>query len=151
MEQAQAGWPAVITVIHERPPNFDAIVAALPFVKHRKGVLFTYDNAVYNPDHAFISPWLAEHEATHVEQQRAMGAPAWWERYLADKAFRLEEEAAAMVAEYRAFCRSAPAPNRARRAEFLDALASRLSSLVYGYMIRKKDAKRLFKQRIGDH
>lgn len=139
----------MITVVHERPPNFDAIAAAFPFVKDRKGVLFTYWPAVYNPDRVHISPWLAEHEATHVEQQRAIGAPAWWERYLVDKAFRLEEEAAAMVAEYLAFCASTPAPNRARRAEFIDVLASKLSSLVYGYMIRKKDAKRMFKQRIG--
>lgn len=138
----------MIQVIHARPPNFDQIVAALPGVKDHKNVLFTYGEVVYDPDAAGLTPWLREHEATHVAQQRAFGADDWWTRYLAEPKFRLGQEVEAMVAEYKEFCRASPAPNRTRRAEFIDVLAYRLSSHVYGYMIRKKDAKRLLQSRV---
>ncbi len=135
-------------VIHSKPPNFDAIAVAFPAVLTRKGILYTYGGNVYNPDGVPIPPWLIEHESAHIDQQRNIGAEEWWRRYLAEPQFRLAQELPAVLIEYKTFCETEPFPNRIKRAQFLDGIAERISSQLYGYMVRRKDAMRLLKQRV---
>ena len=129
-------------IVKQQPPNIAAIHAAFPMTVGRKGLLFAYGDAIYAPDGEPIAPQLVVHEATHMRQQAACGGPEkWWEIYLADPKFRLVMELEAGVAELEAYAENAPRPNRKMRAHYLDALAERLSSGVYGYMIRKPAAR----------
>ena len=46
-------------------------------------------------------PWIVAHESVHLKQQQAMGVGKWMWRYFTDRAFRLDQEAAGAVAEYK--------------------------------------------------
>ena len=122
-------------VVHARPPNFEAIAKVFPDVMRRKGILYAYGDKIYNPDKVQISPAKLAHEKVHSIQQKHAGGPeAWWDRYLADKAFRLKEELKAHVVEYHAYCRGVPTPPRKQRAAYLDSIADRMSLPMYGAM-----------------
>jgi hypothetical protein len=55
-----------------------------------KGTIFTYGDTVHCK--FLISDDLKVHEATHVRQQAVIGRDIWWNRYLNDATFRLEQE-----------------------------------------------------------
>ncbi|MBV8473810.1 MAG: hypothetical protein JO234_10365 [Hyphomicrobiales bacterium] len=123
------------------PPNLAAIHKAFPGVIGRTGIVFAYWDVVYDPDDAGLTAPIMAHEMTHLQRQRRHGsAAAWWDIYLADPEFRLGEEIVACRAELEVFSNGPPLRNRKQRAAYRDAIAERLSSRVYGYMIRKKDA-----------
>jgi len=65
---------------------------------------------------------------------------AWWEKYLTDIEFRLDEELAAHRAEYKAWC--AVSLNRQQRRFYLTQVAARLASPLYGNMLTYHQAKR---------
>src|SRR4051812_39011441 len=91
-------------IVVARPPNFDAIVEVFPFAQNA-GVIFTYGQTIYNPSAVSISPALKCHESVHAQRQGSNEEEirAWWERYLKEPMFRLEEELLAHRAEYRSF------------------------------------------------
>ena len=116
------------------PPIKDRILEAFPAVRARRGVIFSWGSIIYNPHNVAIPPALRAHEAVHEVQQN--GDPlAWWERYIADPAFRYEQELLAHRAEWRA------QPNRAARRAGLVEIARRLSSPMYGGLITFDQAK----------
>lgn len=127
--------------IHAYPPNFAAINAE--FRVAGKPVFFCYGDTVFNPSKAVISPELMAHEETHSIRQGDDPA-GWWERYINDKAFRLEEETAAHITEYRYIMEYDSRRNSRRVA--LKRIAARLSSDLYGGLIRYDDAVKLLKQ-----
>ena len=127
-------------IVIDRPPNYDAIVAVFPFAR-RDGVIFTYGTKIYNPSGAAISGALKCHESVHSQSQ-LMGTPQeWWERYLAEPLFRLEEELIAHRAEYRAF--RGWTPDRNAVARELHAIAQRLAGPLYGGLITYAAARRM--------
>jgi hypothetical protein len=129
-------------IVKSFPPNIAAIRAKFPFVAGRRGLLFTYGLSIHNPDGVEIENHLIRHEIVHVLQQREVGGPEkWWELYLSDQDFRLRQEMTAHVAEYQSFCAGPPPRNRRARYAHLDTIAERLSSGIYGYMIRRQAAK----------
>lgn len=70
-------------------------------VDWHKGVILTYGDIIYTK---FELPNdLLKHEETHVRQQMAYkgGKDAWFERYLADDQFRLDNELEAYRRQYR--------------------------------------------------
>ncbi len=113
----------------EKPPVWEEANKAF---KLQKGVVFTYGNIIYNPDNIEISGDLMVHERTHARQQEynETVAKVWWDRYLIDPAFRLEQEVAAYAAQYRYIC--AIVKDRNTRDRNLRALATFLSSPLYG-------------------
>lgn len=129
-------------VVTGYPPNFQAIAKAFPMALNPK-VIFTYGDVVYTGDGApTISPALKAHESVHSQRQRehASGVDGWWERYLADEPFRLEEELLAHRAEYRAF--RGWTKDRNKVAQMLHQVATRLSSGLYGKMLSYQQARR---------
>ena len=123
-------------ILERQPPNIDAIreVFDVP-----EGVIFCYGDAIYNPGRGDISPELHAHEQIHSDRQ-GDDPDGWWEKYMADAAFRLEEEMLAHRAEYQKFLENGPSRNQRRRR--LQILAKRMSSAMYGRMISFEDAKR---------
>lgn len=127
-----------MNIVRGTPPNFRLIVAAFPFAK-REGVIFTYGNTVYVNGEPHLPPQLKAHEACHIDQQKRCGGPdPWWERYLVDHTFRLEQELVAHRAEYKTLRHL----DRAHAARALDFIAERLASPLYGNLIAKSEARR---------
>lgn len=112
------------------PPNYRQIVRAFPQIRH-KAVIFCYGDTIYNPHRTKIQHTLIEHERVHSGQQHHPAA--WWERYIDDRKFRLEQELPAHIAEYKAMA----TPRQ------LKAIAERLASSLYGGLIDYERAKEL--------
>src|SRR6267378_274894 len=125
-----------LEVVDAKPPNFADIVAVFPDA-NKPGVIFAYDGRVYAPGFARIRTELQFHEQIHVERQQK-DSKTWWDRYLIDPTFRLEEELLAHRAEYRAYCQRHSNPMKKRLA--LINIAAKLSSPLYGSMITVEDA-----------
>jgi len=123
-------------IVIARPPLWKEIDAE--FHVAGQPVIFAWDDTIYNPEDADISLDLMAHEKVHGWRQR--GEPTiWWRRYIADPNFRLAEEIPAHRAEYQAFCRRNI--DRNARARFLNAVAGRLCSPLYGKMISMSGAR----------
>lgn len=102
------------------PPNYAAINRA--FNVRGKPVIFCFGDTVYNPGRIKVPRHLMVHEGVHSRQQGSNPA-GWWDRYIVDPSFRLEQEIAAHYAE------CAVVPNQ------IDEIAARLASPLYGNMI----------------
>jgi hypothetical protein len=117
----------------ERPPNFEAILAAFPDAD-KPGVIFAYGHDIYSPSGLSITPALLAHENVHQERQLARGkehgTEAWWADYIAFAEFRYREELLAHVAE---FIYQAPRLDRNQRAKLLMSTAQRLTAPLYNY------------------
>lgn len=86
-----------------------------------------------------------------MRQQAAVGGPEkWWELYLADRDFRLKQEIEACVAERLTFCFGQICHNRRERFAHLETIVERLSSGVYGYMIRRQKAKATIQRAVAE-
>lgn len=127
-----------LPIIKKRPPNFDKIVKVFPMAVN-DGVIFAYDNAIYNPSGGEISPALQVHEAVHARRQREIGVDHWWHLYLCDEKFRYEEELLAHRAEYHKAMDLARRSRQQKRS-CLRVVAKRLASPLYGKMASKKKA-----------
>ena len=78
------------------PPNWERIKAVLN-PKEEWNPIFSYGE-IYNPFNVTITPDREVHEKVHAKQQ-GKDPEGWWNRYLTDKKFRLEEELAAYGAQ----------------------------------------------------
>jgi hypothetical protein len=130
-----------VKILVDFPPNIAEIEALVPDVRERKGVLFAYGDAVYNPSGVAIPTWLVKHEEVHLKQQAEFTPdPArWWEMYLADGGFRLQEELPAHQAEWKEFCRHEK--RREARARYLTYISERLAGPLYGRLITVAGAR----------
>lgn len=116
----------------ERPPNFEAILAAFPGAA-ASTVIFAYGDDIYAPGGVVIPPALLAHEAVHQRNQLAMGKNGpddWWDLYCIDPSFRYDEELMAHAAEYKA---QLHALDRNQRAALLMSTATRLTAPLYAY------------------
>lgn len=125
----------------EYPPIIAEIDAA--FHTMGKPIIYAFGDVIYNPAGVPISRPLVLHEATHGTRQIAMegGVEAWWKRYIADPEFRLNEEIPAHQNEYKMF--RDLNHDRNLRAIYLQKVARKLASPLYGSLITFKDAKAL--------
>lgn len=124
--------------IRERPPLWDEIDKE--FNVAGKPILFAFGGIIYNPEGGKITRELVAHEAIHGQRQgpTADECFAWWRRYIADKGFRLQEEIPAHQAEYKAFCKR----HGSGRDKYLDFVAGKLASPLYGNLISVTQAAR---------
>lgn len=121
----------------QQPPIIDRIRAT--FTVDGLGVIYAWGNVIYNPDNVYVSPELIAHEQIHSNRQ--MSNPlAWWERYLVDTGFRLQEELPAHHAEYVHFCRKNK--DRNERSRHLTFVSKRLAAPLYGSLITPLAARR---------
>jgi hypothetical protein len=126
-ERIQAHGQRMIIV--DRPPNFEQIQATFPKASD-SGVLFAYDNTIYNPSGIVVPPALIAHEEIHLHRQRNVGPYIWWERYLSDSEYRYNEELLAHVAEFKM---QRVAKDRNFGARLLMSTALRLVAPLYNY------------------
>jgi hypothetical protein len=123
------------------PPNIDAIDR----VFHIKGksILYAYGDRIYNPMGVYIEPKLMAHEQEHGRRQQD-DIEEWWEVYIRNERFRLQEEIVAHQAEYHYML--AQAANRYERRSALNITAKRLAAPLYGRLITVKEAKKVLKK-----
>jgi len=101
------------------PPNYKAVNAA--FNVRGRQVIFCYGDVIYNPSRVKIGDELIAHEKVHSGRQN--GDPVkWWERYIGEPQFRLDEEIPAHRAELAI-------------SGDLQGVAHKLSSPLYGSLI----------------
>lgn len=125
--------------IAEYPPIYEK--ARKVFDIDGRNVIFAYGDAIYNPRGVIITPDLEVHEGVHLKQQAAIGGPEiWWDRYLSDPKFRLEQEVEAYRAQYAYFIRHNK--NRQQQFDFLKRIAGDLSSSMYRCDIHFHEAMR---------
>lgn len=116
-------------IIHARPPNFAAIVAAFPAAA-KPGTIFAYGDTIYTLEDS-LPHSLVEHEKVHLRQQNESGGPEiWWEFYLSSSQFRFDAELEAHIVEYATVLSSGA--NRIARRRARAAIAARLSGPLYG-------------------
>lgn len=124
----------MLKISNKKPPVWDRLVAHFgPSVRWGKTCV-TYGDTCYA---GFpLTPDLEVHELVHVMQQS--NPEAWWDRYLADPAFRLDQELAAYRQQYK-FAKTI-LNNRNTLFKLRDKIARDLASPMYGNIISYADA-----------
>lgn len=92
------------TIKHEFPPNIETIRKHFPLTGNE---VFAYDKVIYHPGAGLLTAPLIAHEMKHFEQQGEDPA-GWWDRYIADTAFRFEMELEAHQVEFKTYCQLHP-------------------------------------------
>jgi hypothetical protein len=124
-------------IVRGLPPNIDQIRGKL---NPGPTTVYAYGDTIYSPATADLSQDLIRHEETHFAQQaRVGGADEWWKRYLADPAFRLEQEIEAYRAQWTVITQLSR-PERRRR---LAHICKTLASGIYGGLLTKQQAREL--------
>lgn len=119
------------------PPNIEEIRNTFELSGHE---IFAWDGIIYSPSQD-LPEWLIEHEKIHFKQQN--GDPeGWWNRYLSDEQFRLDQEIPAHVKEYKVYCSKIKDRNSHFKKKI--ELARRLSGKMYGNMISMNEAMKVF-------
>lgn len=131
-------------IIKTVPPNFDEIVAALPNVMGKRGIIFAYAPNIYNPDSVELVPFLMAHEECHIHQQ-GNDPGEWWHRYLSDADFRFEQEFEAHIVEARVRMKDA---NRATRQRVILETVARLRNPIYGVKVNKNQLISMVKKEL---
>lgn len=128
-------------VVAAWPPNIERIRDVLPVSANN---IFAFDEVIYSPSGDRLPPWLIEHEKVHFAQQRDFGVDAWWERFLLDPMFRLEQEIPAHQVEWRVWLQCGKRTRNEKRVT-LKGMAKRLSAPMYGNMVTFAAAKQVIR------
>lgn len=125
-------------VVEGFPPNIELIRLALPFSPN---AIYCYGEKVFNPTGKEIPEDVLYHEQVHVKQQGEL-PEQWWNRYLTDTQFRLEQEVEAYAAQYQFVKRHYP--SKAHKEALFD-MASTLSSPMYNVGISYQQAESMIR------
>lgn len=122
---------------YDYPPNYDILKKAFNLGEH-ENVVFTYGDTLYVPqgEKTKIDKPLMAHEETHSRQQLEIGVQWWWDRFISEPQFRLEQELEAYREQYKAMQNMAAQ----KRANYLTHIASDLSSEIYGNILSFEEA-----------
>lgn len=123
-------------ILKDWPPNIKEIKVRFPDMGNQ--VLFAYGNVIYSPSTYDIPDYLIAHEEIHEKQQGVMGVEEWWNKYLTDDKFMLEQEVEAYHAQYEFYCERES--NLNLRYKMLASCAKALSGPTYGYSIGRAHA-----------
>lgn len=133
-------------ILEENPPNnLRETIASFGMLPHN-GVIYTYGDTIYNPSGIDLPDHLITHEETHCGQQ-GTDPDAWWDRYLQDQYFRIEQETAAYARQFAKICTRVR--DRNQRNRILLDLSRILAGPVYGNVISKDAAFRAIKTQSG--
>lgn len=121
------------------PPNYEEILKVFD-LKGTKPV-FCYGDSVYGVQEP-LPDYLMIHEETHMVQQ--IDPKAWWDQYLKDPAFRLEQELEAYQAEYRYLVKM----NNPQKELLLESMAWDLCGPMYGNLLPFGDVKSKIRQNV---
>ncbi len=127
-------------IIREYPPNYKEICKVFD-IKDRGTIVFTWGDKIYCQDKVGKLPEdIKVHEATHQIQQ-AGDPKKWWDRYLIDISFRLDQEVEAYRNQYNFFLKFNH--NIKDQEKLLDKISGDLSSKTYGNIVTKLEARNL--------
>ena len=133
-------------VVVAYPPNIEKINDVLG-VKSNKNAIYAYEDKIYSPFGDDVSYDLHVHERVHFRQHRDFGgSDLWWDRYLEDIEFRLDQELEAYRAQLAWVNENM---NRQVRRDTFDHVCKSLSSKMYGNLLTKKQAGNLLKGSYG--
>lgn len=121
------------------PPNYDELIKHFD-IADNPNIIFTYGNKLYVPNKQNIPDDLIVHESIHMEQQKKIGVKEWWNKYIFDIDFRIDQEAEAYNAQYKYLKESF---NRHDRRAKLKQLVEVFSGPVYGNILTPELAKEL--------
>lgn len=125
-------------IIISYPPNIEEI--RKKFNLAGKQPVFAFGDKIYNPFGNNLPDHILEHEQTHLKQQEGMSIEEWWNRYLEDPEFRLNQELEAYRVQYKYLLEHA---NRNDRRLWLKRMVKDVSGAMYGNMISAKRAEEL--------
>lgn len=128
----------------QKPPIFDRCAKEFG-IKETDVIWFTYGDCIYAPCKVMPPDYIIRHEEVHAEQQRhsEAGAREWWDRYFADKDFRMDQEAEAYGAQFKFMRTKKEYRDRNVQAKVLRQIGQNLSGKVYGHSIGLADAMKL--------
>jgi len=129
-----------MNVVYDYPPNYSAIITVFPDVITREGVIFTYGDTIYSPVVQDIPEHLHVHEMVHMQQQ-GDNPEGWWDQYLVDEEFRLDQEVEAYHEQYESV--KDRMESTILQMQFLMVIAQDLSSSMYGNIVSLPDAVQL--------
>lgn len=127
-----------VVVVHEPPPIYEELVREFN-IDWESGVIIAWNGKVYTKD--TLDPQKVIHELVHLDEQKKMGNEAWWQLYIENQQFRLDQEVMAMKAEIR-FLRKY-IKDREAVFRMIREIVLSLSSPMYGNIIDQKGAYRL--------
>lgn len=129
-------------IIRAFPPIYNTLIEHFP-IKGKPGILYAWGDRIYNPSGVTVPEWLIAHEEVHGERQcgDCIGSDsiiAWWQRYIYEPAFRLNEEVPAHQKEWQVVNgMKIPEDTKER---YLAMMAHRLSGPLYNHMITDSEA-----------
>lgn len=123
-------------IVGEKPPNWE--ILEKKFKVKWENVVVTYGDCVYSAKQ--IPPDLVVHESVHVRQQ-GDNPKEWWDKYLKDKEFRLNQELEAYK-EQTIYIRK-KVKDRNLQYRCIHKLASDLSGEMYGKCISFHEAYKI--------
>lgn len=135
-------------IISGYPPIWDRVIEA-GMQPNVNTVVFAFAPYIYAPvmHPESIPDDIIVHEMTHIEQQ-GDDPSAWWNRYLTDPYFRIDQEAEAYAEQYRFICASQK--DRNRRALLLHRMAVILCGPTYGKVLSYSSARDMIKSKAGN-
>ena len=109
-------------------------------VDWEKNIIITYGDTAYCrikiPEDTLI------HEEVHVRQQQNLGKDIWWEKFFADKKFRLSQELEAYQAQYDFVKKTMDKKHR----KFIYDFIIKCITTMYGDMVSgEPEARKIFK------
>ena len=132
-------------IANECPPIYDKILQA--GMQPTDNAIYTYGDTIYNRSGGSITPDLMIHEETHCIQQ-GNDPDGWWDRYLNDGLFRIQQEVEAYANQYKFICQIQK--DRNRRDKVLRNMATILSSPTYGSIIGSSAAYKMIKDKANE-
>jgi len=130
-------------IIKENPPFYNNIIEA--GMNPHSEAIYAYGDIIYNPANIFIPDYLLIHEEVHSKQQ-GNNPKDWWDRYLSDSYFRIEQESEAYAKQYDFM--SSKIKDRNQRYKLLLNISNILASPIYGNIISRYGAYDLIKSKI---
>lgn len=115
-------------ILEQFPPNYEEIRKSLGDVEKSRPI-FAFGETLYNPFKIAITPDIEAHEEAHMKRQGRM-PEIWWQKYLFDKEFRLEEEVIGYGTQY-AFLKRMPHMNSKLLEWFREKMGQALSGPLY--------------------
>lgn len=123
-------------IVNDFPPNYGDIEKAFPAIKGKK-IAYCWGEKIFIPVFFEVPPEVIKHESVHRYYQG--GAPGiWWDIYLKDAEFRLDQELLGHQAQYQDFC--SRVLDRNKRHVYLHRIATFLASPIYGSIITQPEA-----------
>lgn len=146
-------------IIKAFPPIYAELTRHFP-IKGVSGILYAWGDRIYNPSGVTVPEWLMAHETVHGERQSHVFHPTnpalgtewekdailtWWQRYIHDHFFRLNEEVPAHQKEWEVInAMKIPGDTKER---YLLNMANRLSGPLYNHLVGHGEALDLIQRR----